>query len=161
MKVWTGICFVLLLFSCSSQQKAQTQPDQLNIRYMNLGTVFEYVVKRDTEASELKKLRKKLEDDLAGAEEELASSVDKKSSEIKISGIRKNLMSVVRSEERVKARIYSQISASVKITARKTGADFILNISDDLLYAKTKYDLTEDIIREISKQEKRSEPVSR
>lgn len=51
----------------------------------------------------------------------------------------------------VKNRIYGRIKTAISNVARRHNADFILNTGDAVLYSRTSYDVTDDVIREYKK----------
>lgn len=51
----------------------------------------------------------------------------------------------------VKSRIYGKIKTAISNVARRQNADFILNTGDAVLYSRSSYDITDDVIREYKK----------
>lgn len=54
-------------------------------------------------------------------------------------------------DEETKKRIYGRIKTAISHAAGRHNADFILNTGDAVLYARTSYDITDDVIREYKK----------
>ncbi len=50
-----------------------------------------------------------------------------------------------------KSRIFGRIKTAVSNTARRYNADFVFNTGEAILYSKTSYDITDDVIREYKK----------
>ncbi|MFC1670786.1 OmpH family outer membrane protein, partial [Spirochaetota bacterium] len=73
----------------------------------------------------------------------------------------KELIRINNIEIKIKTTLLNKINTAVKRVAKKIEADFILNLGDGVVFARKKYDLTEEIIREILKLERRKSPVSR
>jgi Skp family chaperone for outer membrane proteins len=75
--------------------------------------------------------------------------------------LRLRYSAILEEEESFRAGILRRINQAVTEIASDTGIDFVLNIGDEVIYARGKYDITEDVIREMLKTEKRSDPSVR
>jgi len=54
-------------------------------------------------------------------------------------------------DEAGKKKIYGKIKTAVSNVARRHDADFVLNTGEAVLYSRTAYDVTDDVIREYKK----------
>jgi len=161
--VITLIIIALSLFSCSSLKKpGKSMAEPVVIRYMNLKAVYSSIRDRSSEAAELDSQRKKLLEMKTVSEEKLhLNPGDRSDSLKKLNKIRSDLESLAVRERRFKEKTLKRINRAVKIVARDYNIDFVLNFGDEAIYSKKKYDITEDVIREIMRLEKRGAPVSR
>ena len=64
-------------------------------------------------------------------------------------------------ERKIKSKILAHINTAVKRIAQRMDADYVLNIGDEVVYAKKKFDITDDVLREIVRLDDRKSPVSR
>ena len=137
---------------------------ELRIRYVNVGIVFEFMINRNPEAKNLKRRMNELFVKIKDAEEKLRGESDGERS----IGVKKNL-DVFRSELRkikekedyFKRKFLNRIDKAISILSKDMHLDFVLNMGDALIFSQKEYDITEDVIREIIKLEKRGDPVSR
>jgi Skp family chaperone for outer membrane proteins len=156
---------ILLSISCASpnKQKLPSDADVQSIRYINIQAVFEFLSGRDSSALKLKIDKEEAIKNLQSFEEKLLSdsspSKQKLASEYK--DAKKKLANLEKDESNLKIKFLKQINTAVKILAKDMNADFILNLGDEVIFAKKKYDITEDVLREIIKLEKRSDPSAR
>ena len=158
------IVSLLLIFSIScatpNRQKLPSDAEIQSIRYINIQAVFEFLSGRDTAALKLKIDKEEAIKNLQSYEEKLlsdsSSSKQKLASEYKTA--KKKLSDFEKEESNLKTKFLKQINTAVKILAKEMNADFILNLGDEVVFAKKKYDITEDVLREIIKLEKRSDP---
>ncbi len=153
----------LLAFSCSSMKKDKKgEGAAVVIRYVNLRTVYAFLLNRDEKAERLNEKRNKL---AASIEEEktllLKESGDRDALYRKINSNRQKLEELAAEEESHKARLLNRIKSAVKIVAESSEADFVLNLGDEVIYGKKKFDVTEDVLKELERIESRSDPVSR
>ncbi len=156
--------FVIFFISCVSYNKKNTHESRetVVIRYMSLETVYNRALSADEKASDLINTEKALSVSISDLEKRIL--IDEKERVKLISELnmkRNELKKVNKKIALIKSAIYKRINNAVKRAARNIGADFILNIGDEVLYSKKEYDITEDIIREMINQSKRSAPVSR
>ncbi len=158
------IVSLILIFSIScstpNRQKLPSDAEIQSIRYINIQAVFEFLSGRDTAALKLKIDKEEAIKNLQSYEEKLlsdsSSSKQKLASEYKAA--KKKLAEFEKEESNLKIKFLKQINTAVKILAKDMNADFILNLGDEVVFAKKKYDITEDVLREIIKLEKRSDP---
>ncbi len=54
-------------------------------------------------------------------------------------------------DDAAKSRLYGKIKTAISNVARRHDADFILNTGDAVLYSRSSYDITDDVIREYKK----------
>jgi len=54
-------------------------------------------------------------------------------------------------DDGTKNRIYGKIKTAISNVARRHDADFVLNTGDAVLYSRSTYDITDDVIREYKK----------
>jgi Skp family chaperone for outer membrane proteins len=132
------------------------------VRYVNLRTVYGAVLSRDEKAQRLNEKRDTIN---AQIEEDrrllLLDGVDRDEVSRRLGSARRKLLELADDEESHKARLLNRIQTAIKNVAESIGADFVLNGGDDVLYGKKRYDITEDVIRELERIETRSDPVSR
>jgi Skp family chaperone for outer membrane proteins len=158
---------ILVLFSIScatpNRQKLPADAEVQSIRYINIQAVFEFLSGRDNTALKLKIDKEEAIKNFQLIEEKLLS--DSSPSKQKISSeyneAKKKLAGLEKDEAGLKIKFLKQINTAVKILAKDMNADFILNLGDEVIFAKKKYDITEDVLREIIKLEKRSDPSVR
>lgn len=163
--LFASILLIFTFISCASpgKQKLPSDSEIQTIKYINIQAVFEFLTGRDSSALKLKSDKEDAIKNLQILEEKLLS--DSSSSKQKLSAeykdAKKKLAGLEKDEANLKIKLLKQINTSVKILAKDMNADFILNLGDEVIFAKKKYDITEDVIREIIKLEKRSEPAAR
>lgn len=145
--VVTVLLFFCITTACSSIKDKKYENKGYQIRYVNLQTIFEFTAAYDPEAMKTKIAMEKL--------------YKKMKSSDKIKDTKTKLKRLQREENYQKTKLYKLINNAVKIVADRHGLDFILNSGDELIYGKKKYDITEEVIREIVKLKKRNAPVSR
>ncbi|MCP4136173.1 MAG: OmpH family outer membrane protein [bacterium] len=153
----------LVAASCSSVGGTKAGgKSRLIIRYINLNAVYISVAGRDREAQEIETSKAAVLKSIIALEEQLAGkSEDREKITGDLAEKRKKLLGIKKDEEYRKSKLYNKINSAVKAVAKKLDADYILNIGDEVVYAKKKYDVTEEVMREILSMEKRSAPVSR
>jgi len=157
------LIFILLFFSCSYIKKGtKTAEDQLVIRYMNLNSIYNFMVNRDRDALKIKREREKILERLNDIKHQIIIIKSKNDKLLKeYNQKNKDLKEIELKGELYKKKILSQINISVKKVANRIKADYIFNIGDEVIFSRKKYDVTEEIIREIIRLEKRTAPVSR
>jgi len=157
------LAFMMLFAACTGYRDRKAPAEgQCVIRYVNLKYLYDYMInnnkdaleiaqKKETAISTLKQMETQMKDPSAGTAE-LALNYSRQ----------KQLYSLLeKQEDEFKRKMSQRIHRSLLDVAEQTGADFVLNIGDEVIYGKKKYDITEDVIREIISLGKRSEPVSR
>ncbi len=138
--------FLLLCSSLPGGESSSTI-----VRYVNIKAVYEHALNNDKDLIELNKKRNSLID------KKNNSAGDSKAEEIKL--IEKELADLSVDEDALKLRIYRKISDVIRDMARRRGIDFIFNRGDAMVYAKTEFDITEDVIRELNYRDDRVSPV--
>ena len=152
---------ILFLFSCTSLKKS-TKTEETIIRYVNLEAVVNYTKNSDKEVVNKLNKKKKLINTITNIEVLLLKThKNKKKLQLELKKSKKQLDKIAKSEVKTKKELLNKINISVQKIAKQINADFILNIGDEVIYAKKKYDITEEIIKEYIKQEKKTAPVSR
>ncbi len=152
-----------LSLSCSYFTKKEPGDGKgVVVRYMNLKAVYSFVLNRNRDAMEVKKKAdlkiarlKELDRDLDEPGTDHISLLDE------YRQIRSEIDSLRSSSKSYKTKILNQINRAVKNVAAKAKTDLIFNIGDELIYAKTEYDITDEIIREIIRLEERRAPEAR
>jgi Skp family chaperone for outer membrane proteins len=140
----------------------EKSPQPVVIRYVNLPAVYETLKKKSDTARRIMADKEAVRKELDLAQEEiLLSSGEKKAAVERMKALRLRYNAILEEEESFRAAILRRINQAVTEIASDTGIDFVLNIGDEVIYARGKYDITEDVIREILKAEKRSDPSVR
>ncbi|MCU0847881.1 MAG: OmpH family outer membrane protein [Spirochaetes bacterium] len=162
-KIFLFIVPILIISSCSIfKQKSNAPEGQLNLRYMNLKTVYNFMLGRDREAEEIKKMREETDKKIAMLEQAMFDPrADRAKAVRDLEDGRKNLSEIKAKSNYHKNKILNTINRAVKNVAEKIEADFILNIGDGVIYSKKEYDVTEDVIKELMRLENRRAEVSR
>ncbi len=130
------------------------------IRYCDIQAVYRYVLSENPSAVKLKIKKEKLTREREGIIKILKQNPSELQRQ-KLPFINKELGEISKKEKDLKAKIIKSINHVLKKVAKDTGADFILNYGEGLLYGDGHYDVTEDVIRYYTKMQKRSAPVSR
>lgn len=155
---------VLFLFSsCSLLNNDKMKAgNNIVVKYMNLNSIYASVLKRNNQAMQVMESKDIIVKSITELEEQLLIT-DKDREKIikKLKNNREKLLEYEKEEAYLKAKILDQINSAVKKVSKRLDADYVLNIGDEVVYAKKKYDITEEIIREIIKLEKRRAPASR
>ena len=148
--------------SCSSYKRNDTELKNCSvIRYMNLNSIYQFMQTRDKEAKGIRLTKSRLEKQIKSAGNRLLQGKGNKQLIKTINAYRKKLELVKNKENIIKKRLLISINVAVKRVAKRINADYILNIGDEVIYARKKYDITETILREILRLERRKSPVSR
>ncbi len=157
------IAAVISLVACSGKGAGIIKEEKKPvIRYVNLNSLYtalsemepEYRLisgKRKTLLKEIEDLQERFFSHRKGSEETAHELKDK----------REKLQELDFRIRSLKSRIYSNIDSAMKNLSRRGNIDFILNLGNGLVYSGKKYDITEDVMREILREKKRSSPVSR
>lgn len=157
------LLIVFLLLSCSGFKKnTKGQAEAVVIRYINMRSLYSYLLNKDEKARGLKKKSELLAEEIEQDKLKLLSgNDDPQKLHEKINKKREKLQSLAEDEEKHKGYLLNKINIAVKKIAESSGCDFILNIGDEVIFGKKKYDITEDVLRELELLEKRADPVSR
>lgn len=156
------LIFSVVLSACDATSKVRER--ELRVSYVSIRILFEFVVKRDADARSVQvqkdvliKQREKLITDIQSETDN--TKKDSLESQLKKLAIR--IKDFQRKEDRQKTRIYKIIDNSLARVAKRMGLDYILNRGDAVVFSRNEYDVTEDVIQEIIKLQKRNAPVSR
>jgi Skp family chaperone for outer membrane proteins len=148
--------------SCSYFKKKDGPGPPPVIRYMNLKSVYNFVLNKNRDAVEVKKKLDAKLTRMKEVERELEQpATDHVALLDEYRQLAVDLSDLKGRSKYYKAKILSQIDRAVKNVAKTIKADFIYNLGDELVYAKKEYDVTEDIIREIVRLEERRSPEAR
>jgi len=154
---------LMLASSCSYFEKKEPSDGRgVVIRYMNLKAVYTFVLNRNRDATEVKKQAEKK----IARMKELDRALDEPGTDHvalldEYRQVRSEVEALRTKSRDYKAKLLNQINRAVKNVSAKIKADMILNIGDELIYAKKEYDVTEDIMREIIRLDERQTPESR
>jgi len=163
MKYLNLIIIITLLAGCSSAGKKKiTEKNNIEIRYINLRLVYDTFLKKNSDYRLLKHSRDDLISKIKTIEEELFTYTENKRKKIEEYKIKKK--ELIELEKRIsffKSRILSRINRAIRVVADEMNVDYVLSIGDEVIYAKRRYDISEDVIRTIVKMEHRTSPVSR
>ncbi len=157
------IATTILLAACSGKGSGiRKEQKKTVIRYVNLNSLYTALSEREPEYKMISAKRRQIMDEMENLQEIILTG--KSSGEKDLNQLRqkrKDLEKLDAGIKAMKSRIYSKINTALKKISRNGNIDFILNLGDGLVYAGKKYDITEDVMREIIRQRKRSAPVSR
>lgn len=165
MRYAAGIAAAAMLAVCVScsyfKKKDEAGPPPV-IRYINLKAVYSYILNKNRDALDVKK---KLDQKLARVKE-LERDLDEPSGDHvamldEYRQLASELAGLRGRSKYYKGMILTQIDRAVKNVAKRMKIDFIINIGDELIYAKREYDVTEDVIREITRLDERRAPEAR
>ncbi len=131
------------------------------IRYCDIQAVYRFAASRDVLIKQLVAKEEKLLRDREKIEEMLKGEPLNKTLRLRRIELDKNIIHIGKSKKSAKEKVMNSINSVLKEVAGETGADFILNYGDGLLYGARGYDVTEKVIRIYQKRQKRSAPVSR
>lgn len=162
-KIISPILSVLLIVSCSGLKKnSKEQTEVIVIRYINIRALYSYLLNKDEKAQGLKQKIESLNEEIEQDKLKILSSEGNSQKLYKnINKKREKLQNFADDEEKYKGYLLNKINIAVKKVAESSGCDFVLNMGDEILYGKKKYDITEDVLRELELLEKRADPVSR
>ena len=143
--------FILLIaiISCSTDNS-----NKHVIKYINLNAIYEYIYNNSNEAQDLKRKIDSLNKRIYDAESSKTAG-----SESELNYYKGEMIKLKEQEKQIKSGFYSKIKAAVDNIADKHNADFIFNLSDGLLYSKSGYDITDEIIKELKSVDERTSPV--
>ena len=151
-----------LMMSCSSLKKGKKGAENIVIRYINMRSLYSYILKKDEKAELLRKKYERLEEQIENDKLLLLQDGnDTESIYKRLNSNREKIKSVADEEELHKGKLLNRINSAVKKVAQSAGIDFVLNIGDEVVYGKKKFDITEDVLKELELLEMRSNPVSR
>ncbi|MBP7738974.1 MAG: OmpH family outer membrane protein [Spirochaetes bacterium] len=153
---------VAVFSSCSYfKKKGDIGPPPV-VRYMSLKAVYSYALGKNRDALYVKK---KLDQKLARMKEIERDLNEPSGDHVAILDEYRALaadLAALRGKSRYyKGILLTQIDRAVKNVAKKKEIDFIINIGDELIYARKEYDVTEDVILEITRLDERRAPEAR
>jgi Skp family chaperone for outer membrane proteins len=153
---------LVALQSCAYFEKKTGPENSLVIRYVHIEGIYNFMVNRDRDSLEIRKKS----DELIHIIQEIEKGLEiqggdhvKFLDEYRLKKKELDKLRIKGKEQ--KTKLLSIIDRAVKNVAKITKTDYVLNIGDDLIYAKREYDITEDVIRELTQLEKRQSPASR
>ena len=146
------ILFILLIVITSCSINNVNDSKGYVVKYINLNAVYEHVYNNSNEAQDLKRKMDSLNKRIYDVEN------SKTRSESELNHYREEMVKLKEQEKQLKSGLYAKIKSAVDSIADKHNADFIFNLSDGLLYSKSEYDITEEIIRELKSIDERTSP---
>jgi Skp family chaperone for outer membrane proteins len=165
--IYSYLIIILSACACSSAPVKEINTDisknNINIRYVNIGIIFDYMVNKDPDALDIKKQKESLLKSIDNINKKINSSEDDPNQaileELKVK--QENLLKLKNDEDYYKSRILNEIDSAIESIAGKDDIDFVFNIGEGTVYARKEYDITEKILQEIESRLKRIAPVSR
>ncbi|HOT45638.1 MAG TPA: OmpH family outer membrane protein [Spirochaetota bacterium] len=153
---------VAVCSSCSYLKKKDEVGPPPVVRYMNLKAVYSYVLNKNRDALGVKK---KLDEKMARTKE-IERDLDEPSGDHvalldEYRRLASELAALKGRSKYYKGIILTQIDRAVKNVAKKMKIDFVINIGDELIYARKEYDITEDVLLEITRIDERRAPEAR
>ncbi|MDR3238020.1 MAG: OmpH family outer membrane protein [Spirochaetia bacterium] len=132
------------------------------IRYVNIQALYELLKNSSDRGPAITEEKETIYARIETLQREiLISSGDKDAIFEELTALRRKYDSLTAEEEAVKSDILKKINRALSSVAKNESIDFIFHMGDELLYAQGKFDITEDVLREIQKLEKRSAPAIR
>ena len=148
------IMFILPIVIISCSANSFNNSNNYVIKYINLNAIYEYIYNNSNEAQDLKRKIDSLNKKIYDTENSKASGL-----ESELNYYREEMIKLKEQEKQLKSGFYSKIKSAVDNIADKHNADFIFNLSDGLLYSKSEYDITEEIIKELKSIDERTSPI--
>ncbi len=163
------LIIILSAFACGSAPVKEINSDinknkiNLNIRYVNISSIFDYMINRDPDAAALKKRRDELLASIEDIRKELENTEGDEDKGLlgDLRGKQGALLKLKSDEDYYKSRILNEIDGAIEVIAKRDDIDFVFNMGEGAVYARKEYDITERILREIESRVKRNSPVSR
>lgn len=156
------VAAVAVCSSCSYLKKKEEVGPPPVIRYMSLKAVYTYVMNKNRDALDVKKKldqklirMKEIERDLDEPSGDHVTLLDE------YRRLSSDLAGLKGRSKYYKGMILTQIDRAAKNVAKKLKIDFVVNIGDELIYARKEYDITEDVILEITRIDERRAPEAR
>ncbi|MCL1864592.1 MAG: OmpH family outer membrane protein [Spirochaetes bacterium] len=146
--------FILLMVITSCSMIGFNNTNNHVIRYINLNAIYEHLYNNSNEAQELKRKMDSLNKKIYDVENAKASA-----SESELNYYREEMAKLKEQEKQIKSGFYSKIKSALETIANKYDADFVFNSSDGLVYSKSEYDITDEIIKELKSINERTSPV--
>ena len=145
--IFIGIFYSI---SCTSEQKKNTEIRN-NIRYVNIKSICDFLDQRSPEYSRIYLEIKRYQNELLQVPE---------SSEV-YTHLNTKLESLEKEMDNYKRKNYKLIENILEQISDKLELDFILQYSEHIVYARKKFDITDEVIREIVKLEQRQSIMNR
>ena len=136
--------------SCTPGQKKNTEVKN-NIRYVNIKRICDFLDQRSPEYSRIYHDIKRFQNELLQVPE---SSEAHAHLTLKLESLEKEMDNYKRKNYKLIENILEQISDKLEL-------DFILQYSEHIVYARKKFDITDEVIREIVKLEQRQSIMNR
>ena len=134
-------------FSCTPEYKRNTG----NIRYVNIKKVCDFLDQKSPEYSRIYFEIRKCKNEISQAQK-LSEHYDR---------LNDKLESLEEEMNAYKRKNYQLIENILEQVSDKHGLDFILQYSEHVIYARKKFDITDEVIREIIKLEERQSIINR
>lgn len=134
------------------------------IRYVNIDIVFDYLLKNNNKALDIKKRKELTLSDIERNDSLLSLAADTNEKDELLKSRKQyyaDLDEIIKDEEHYKNIFLNQIDNALKVIAKKSDVDFVLNIGEGVVYSRKEYDITEELLREVIKQKQKSAPVTR
>lgn len=157
----TFILVITLVLQISCTPRVKKAESGYVIRFCDIQAVYRFAASRDASIKQLTTKEKKLFRDRKRIEAILKSDPSNKALAVRRAELDKKIFRLGTSKKSAKEKVMNTINSILKEVARESGADFILNYGEGLLYGARGYDVTEKVIRIYQKRQKRSAPVSR
>ena len=155
---------ILLFTSCTSlfgDMKVVTAEGMV-IRYANIQVVYESMRSKSERAQKIIVQKKEVYGRMETIQQALIlDNGNKKALIEEMSNLRKRYDSLLEEEAKIKEEIYKKIDKALSSLAKESGIDFIFNMGEGVVFGAAKYDVTEDLLREIIKIDRRSDPSLR
>jgi len=165
MRVLSYRVYFLLILALALQVSCTPRVKKVEsgyvIRYCDIQAVYRFAASRNASIKQLIVEEKKLLRERRKIEEMLPGGSSKKAFAARRAELNKKILRLGKSKKSAKEKVMNSINSVLKEVAGETGADFIFNYGDGLLYGARGYDVTEKVIRIYLKRQKRSAPVSR
>ncbi len=151
------------LLSCSLFTGSRNAPEAPPvIRYVNLKFIYDYFINKSRDAQEIARKKEKVIESIQSLERRMKDPKEK-TAEVELAHQRQKYLYEVleKQESEHMQKISQRIKRVLNDLSENMEIDYIFNIGDEVIYAKKKYDITEQVIREVIDLGTRSEPVSR
>lgn len=158
---------IVILNACSapSLNEAGTGDEykQQNIRFVNLNIIFDFMVNNDPGALKVRRNKEEILNAIEEINTRIAASEgdEKAGMLLELQEKQAGLIELKKEEEYYKNKILNEIDRAIGSVSRREEIDFVFNTGEGALYAKKEYDITENVLEEISSHRRKSAPVSR
>jgi Skp family chaperone for outer membrane proteins len=167
MKLQTFIIAILILLAGNSilcVPRSREERRTVQIRYVYIPALLEYLAKGDPKAKELETRKNALRASIDAIKSKLGHGGGEIPEAVLRGDLKKyenELKTLSIQEEKLKYDYYRTIDSAVATVARRLEIDCVFNRGEELLYAKKEYDITEKVIHELSSRKNRTAPHSR